>query len=217
MSSNDLTCVYYTNNKEDPRFEENIRQTLLETIGDLPLISVSQKPIDFGKNICVGDVGSSSYNAWRQYQIGAMEAKTRFVCTAEADFLHPREYFEFVPNADDTCYIAMPLYVIFTSPRLCNRYYPKPNGSEGSMIVGRDYILGMMDRMLPKDMPWSTDPDRKVYLLSHGTHEKFHLSVPLVTFKTDRNMHRKTPIVRSRRIGTLPYWGKSRDLVRKYS
>ncbi len=214
--ANDLSVIYYTNNREDPAFEGRIRQTLLETAGDLPLISVSQKPIDFGKNICVGDVGSSSYNAWRQYQIGAMEAKTRFVCTAEADFLHPREYFEFVPNADDTCYIAVPLYVVFTYYRLSNRYYPKPNGSEGSMIVGRDYILGMMDRMFSKDVTWSTDPDRKVYLLAHGAHEKFRMSIPVVTFKTDRNMHRKTPIVRSRRVETLPYWGRSRDLVRKY-
>ena len=107
----DLTVIYYTNNLEKPEFEGRIQKTLKESTDSLgvPIISVSQKPIDFGKNICVGGVGASSQNAFRQLQIGAMEAKTRFVCPAEADFLHPREYFEFVPPSDRTAWVAIPV------------------------------------------------------------------------------------------------------------
>ena len=110
----DLTVIYYTNNLEKPEFEGRIQRTLKETTDflEIPIISVSQKPIDFGKNICVGEVGASSQNAFRRLQLGAIEAKTRFVCPAEADFLHPREYFEFVPPSDRTAWVAIPVWVL---------------------------------------------------------------------------------------------------------
>lgn len=50
------TVVYYTSNKEHEYFENKVKKRLLKTIGDIPLISVSQKPMKgFGKNICVGE------------------------------------------------------------------------------------------------------------------------------------------------------------------
>ena len=94
----DLTVIYYTSNKEKELFESRIRESILDMIGDIPLISVSQKPIDFGKNICVGDVGVCGHNLFRQFQIGAKAAKTKYVCNVEADALYPKEYFEFTPE-----------------------------------------------------------------------------------------------------------------------
>jgi len=78
----DLTVLYYTSNREKPEFEEIIRRKIGETIGDTPIITVSQKPVTpFGlypiknhKNIVVGDVGLSDYNIYRQMQIGCLEA-----------------------------------------------------------------------------------------------------------------------------------------------
>ena len=81
------TILYYTSNRENEEFEEKIRQNILENCGDLPIISISQKPIDFGKNICVGDVGHSYLNEWRQILIGAKKARTKHVILCEADFL----------------------------------------------------------------------------------------------------------------------------------
>ena len=65
----DLTVIYYTSNWLDthnPYFLENTKKQLLRAIGDLPLISVSQKPIVFGQNICVGETGRSHLNLYRQ-------------------------------------------------------------------------------------------------------------------------------------------------------
>ncbi len=100
----DLTIIYYTSNKEKPDFEEKVRAELLRVCGDLPIISVSQKPIDFGKNICVGNVGASGFNMFRQVLIGCREAKTLFVISAEADCLYPPEYFKFIPERENICY-----------------------------------------------------------------------------------------------------------------
>ena len=56
------SVIYYTANTEKEPLAGNVRKRLLSVIEDLPLISVSQKPMDFGTNICVGDVGVNEYN-----------------------------------------------------------------------------------------------------------------------------------------------------------
>src|SRR4030042_1521512 len=107
-----LTILYYTSNREKPYFEKRIQGNLLKVCGDVPIISISQKPIDLGTNICVGDVGASGFNMFRQVQIGCEHAKTKFVISAEADCLYPPDYFQFVPERDDRCYRNSHLYVM---------------------------------------------------------------------------------------------------------
>ena len=91
-----LTIVYYTSNyleDKNPYFLSNTKKQLLEAAGDLPIVSVSQKPISLGTNICVGDIGRSHLNIYRQILIGAKEAKTEFVAMAEDDILYSFEHF----------------------------------------------------------------------------------------------------------------------------
>jgi len=187
------------------------------------LISVSQKPIDFGHNICVGDVGISGNNTWRQFQIGVEAAKTRYVCPAEADYLHPVEYFDFKPPTDDSFYIAQPLWVLFCQKGKSYVFAPKPEGSEAAMVVSRDFILKMLDKMFNgrrynKEDFWMAKDVRQnlPYLYKQGKCEYFNMSAPLITFKTDENMHRRTRTVYSKRVAELPYWGSAKRLIRKY-
>lgn len=215
----DLTVVYYTCNREAEAFERRIQQTLLNTIGSTPLISVSQKPIDLGQNICVGEVGPSYQNAFRQLLIGAEAAMTRFVCPAEADFLHPAEYFEFIPPRDDTFYPAHPIYVLFAQ-RGKGRYFAlKHRGSEAVMVVGRRFLIDRLHEMLDWAGTWSAPfqpGDGMTYLFHLGPRVPFQMSIPAVTFKTDQNMHRKTPHQFNGKIRSLPYWGYAADLINTY-
>src|SRR6266404_6192987 len=109
---NEATVIYYTSNREKPDFEIRVRENLLKTCGNLPIISVSHKPIDLGKNICVGDVGVSGFNMFRQVQIACEAATTPFVISAEADCLYPPDYFKFVPPSLDVPYRDSNLYVM---------------------------------------------------------------------------------------------------------
>jgi len=218
---NDLTVVYYTSNREDPRFEGRIQRSLLHNTRGLPLISVSQKPMNFGNNICVGNVGVTGHNALRQMQIGAMEADTKFVCTAESDFIHPREFFKFRPESDDIFCMAMPLYVLFTTPGKGFKFCPKPHGSEGAMIVGREFLIEKMNEMFNGRDKWiKQDIARRrgslKYLYTHGKSMEFQLPIPVITFKTPNNMHRRTPHSDKQGVRELPYWGKAIDLIRRY-
>ena len=217
----DLSVIYYTSNREDPSFEEKIQQTLFETIGDLPLISVSQKPIDFGKNICVGDVGLSAQNAWRQFQIGAIEAKTRFVCSGEDDVLYAKDFFDFVPPREDMFYIAHPMYVLWNLRGKKRAFGLKQQGSESTVIVGRNYLINMIEEMLEGrgEGKWKKEPELHgsiPLLFKNANLEHFSTSVPSVTFKTDNDMHRRTFYKRGSITREILYWGNSIDLINRY-
>jgi hypothetical protein len=216
----DVTVVYYTANREAPTFARKIQQTLLETIEGLPLVSVSQQPIDFGTNICVGAVGASSQNAYRQLQIGALEAKTRFVCTAEADMLYPRSYFEFVPPQEDTGYLASPLWILFAQRGFGKVFCEKPRGSEAAMVVGRACLIDGIERILSGYGTWGmldANGDTFPYLMRTIPQKRFAVDAPVITIKTDQNMHRKTPHDPQSKVRSLAPWGEAHDLIRRYT
>lgn len=95
------TILYYTGNRKHPEFEARVRDTLVKNNPGLPIVSVSQKPLNLGKNICVGDVGASYLNVYRQMFIGAQAVDTEYIVFAEDDFLYPPEYFAFEPQGGD--------------------------------------------------------------------------------------------------------------------
>lgn len=187
----------------------------------LPIISVSQKPIDFGENICVGDVGTSATNCRRQLLIGAKAAKTDFICPAESDFLYPPEIFKFMPESKKRAYLFMPIYVFFVQRGKAKVFCPKPRVCEGTMMVGRKYIIEKLETILEGKDEWVSYPENDVnreipHLLHLCKQTKVFFDTASVTFKTDNNMHRKTPHSINGKTRQLPHWGTSKDLINKY-
>ena len=101
------TILYYSSGRENPDFEQRIIDSLLEVSGDLPIVSVTQQPLNLGKNICVGDVGASGFNLFRQILIGLKEVVTKYVISAEADSLYPKGYFDYIPERDDVTEVVL--------------------------------------------------------------------------------------------------------------
>ena len=95
----DLSIVYYTSNyleTKNPYFLENTKKQLLKAIGNLPMVIVSQKPTMFGENstnVCMGDIGRSHLNLYRQILEGCKAAKTKWVALAEDDILYSEQHF----------------------------------------------------------------------------------------------------------------------------
>jgi len=113
----DLTCLYYTSNfleTANPYFLSNTMKYLKLAIGNTPVVSISHKPMDFGENICVGDIGRSNKNIYTQILIGAKAAKTRYVAMAEDDVLYPPEHFQSRPSKDNILYYDMNKWSVFT-------------------------------------------------------------------------------------------------------
>lgn len=209
----DVTVVYYTSNTELPVFEANVQRAILRDCGSLPIISVSQKPIDFGYNVCVGDVGISAHNAWRQLQVGAIEAHTKFICTCEADSLHGPDYFHFEPELLDIFYVGSPLYVLFAQRGKSHVFYQKAP-QESSIFVGREYLIRRLDEILDSSL-WLKPEECKMSGVLAPLNQKviIDFGIPIITFKTDQNMHRKTPFSRASGTRELPYWGSSDQLI----
>ena len=91
------TVIYITNNKIDKKIGELCKKNILESAEGLRLISVSQEPMDFGENICVGKIGGTSLTINQQMMAGLKEVNTKYVAIAEHDCLYTKEHFSFVP------------------------------------------------------------------------------------------------------------------------
>jgi len=206
----DKTVIYFTSNREEPGFEGRIMRKLEQTAGDIPIVSVSQKPIELGTNICVGESEPSTRNALNQLLIGAKEAKTRFVCLAESDFIYPKEYFDFTPASENIGYLAAPVYVLFAQRGKARLFARKVGGCDSAMVVGRECLIDSLVKALSGEVVTFLD------LLKNMEHSRFLMTVPAVTFKTSQNMHRKTPFSRSSVCRELPGIGNSADLIKEY-
>jgi len=204
----DVTVIYYTSNRENPEFEKRIQQTLLEAVGDLPIISVSQKPIDFGKNICVGDIGASAENILVQLREGAMAVETKYTVQTEDDCLYHKSYFDFKPERDDTIYQPDSFYILW--PAKPAKFYWKKCG-DLSGFVNTKHLINVIDKVMSEPFDHLENAVREC-----TRRERFHNEIPIVSFKTANGLHYGSPIVKRRAKRELPYWGKSRDLVKRY-
>ena len=101
---NDLTLLYYTDNSLPEEFAEPIRSHLKEVAGNYPIISISQNPMDFGQNICVGNIGRSYRSILKQILVGAKATQTPYVALCEHDNLYPKEHFDLRPVKGDVVY-----------------------------------------------------------------------------------------------------------------
>lgn len=214
------SIIYCSSNKEDETFEQRIRENILEKSGGLPIISVTQKPIDFGKNICVGDdIGVSGFNFFRQWQIGLVEATTDFVISAEADTLYGEDYFQFRPPSLTKCYRNSNLYVM---PDHRSYFFHKPTGATHSQVVGREYFLNRLEELFEGAPLWS--PEEKNFpkerwgeadVFRPEEIEFYETENPVVQIKTHRSMRYHTESKRLP-IPILPYWGDGKILRPKF-
>ena len=212
-----MTILYYTSNREAPEFEKRIQDNLLKVSGGLPIISISQKPISLGTNICVGDVGTSGFNMFRQVQIGLREVKTDFVISAEADCMYPPDYFKFVPTKLDVAYRDSNLYVM---GRHRDYFYHKPEGATHAQVVGTQYYLERLNFLFQGAPNWSTEEKNfpKERNKQNDIFEKIEYwesENPVVQIKTKRSMRHYTHSERIP-IYNLSYWGDSKQFFKSY-
>lgn len=214
--NNKATIIYYTSNREDQGFEQRVRDNILKVSGGLPIISISHLPIDFGKNICVGDVGTSGFNMFRQVQIGLLEAKTEFVISAEADCLYPPDYFSFIPPRNDVAYRNSNLYVM---PDKRAFFFHKKEGATHSQVVGREFYLETLNKLFKNAPQWSVEEknfpkERFRQEDVFGKIEYWSTENPVFQIKTHKGMRYYTHSDRTP-IESLPYWGNGKK-VRDY-
>ena len=206
----DKTIVYITSNGDYPVLEYEVRETI-RAHSALPIVSVSQQPLDFGDNICVGDIGRSRHNIWKQLRLGAERAQSRFIVVCEADFLYPPEFFAFTPDKDDTYYYPRQGYILWRR----NRSFFRKRLDQLSGIVNRKHFLSLLDLIEAEDVNIEGREFNFVMFMRRITLQEQYDAGPVVTMKTDRQMHSKSPYLRSR-TRELPIWGTTTETWDKY-
>jgi hypothetical protein len=217
-----LTLIYYTANKISDHFANQVRYHLwrVSSRKEIPIISVSHLPTAFGENICVGEIGSSSWNIYYQILLGAKAAKTKYVAMAEDDSLYTFEHFSYRPEDDEFAYN--------TNRWNVNKkqfYHRRNRPGMCECICNRELLIDTLETRIKK---YPREEYAHIKKIKHygepGRYEEelglppvkrkhFQTEIPVLTFN-----HRpsyggvraplKTDIVKQE----LPYWGKSIDL-----
>ena len=227
----DLTIIYYTANKVTDYFYNNTKAQLLKAAGNIPIISVTQKPVGFGQNIVVGDIGQSVPNIYRQVLIGAKAAKTEFVAMAEDDTLYCKEHFNYnnrTPSKHRFLYNMnrWNLYTWSQPPIFSRKYRMVLN----ALIAPRELLIEALEERFakyPKDemipLKYFAEPGR--YETGLGVTiretEKWYSDPPIVVFSHPEALNfiqqgeRKN--LGDERLYSLPYWGTAEEVLRNYT
>jgi hypothetical protein len=145
----ELTIIYYTDGSVKDSIGNLVREYIKKA--DLPIISVSQKPCDFGENVCVGDIGRSYLSIQKQVLAGAKAAKTKCVALAEHDTLYPDGYFDWIPQNDRVFYYnENRVFVVAKKGPQYGLYIPykdsHPNADQ--LICNRDLLINATERRI---------------------------------------------------------------------
>ena len=207
-----VTALHYTSSQEDENFTRLIWENNVELLGDLPLITVSQKPLpESDWNICVGEHLNCYFNMARQIQIGLREITTPFTLIMEGDFLYPPEYFTFKPPELHN-YAYDNVWVLFDR-HPPNRFHFKGKSS-GAAIIPTQLWLARVNALLAGKSDWWTSPaDDFKYgdIFPKYTAGYTWTGQAAITFKTKHNVKKSTQtegVAKS----SLPYWGNAQAM-----
>lgn len=147
------TIIYLTDNSLDESIAEKCREVLVREAGDYPIISVSQKPIELGTNICVGEIGRSWLSLYKQQLEGLHAATTDFVAIAEHDCMYTNEHFSWVPPRGDTFYYNVNCWLVQwggNHPELNGMYsmWRKNRHALSQLIGSRTLLMSSIEERL---------------------------------------------------------------------
>lgn len=96
----DTTALFLTVNKVPEKWAAFHREKLLEAIGDIPLITISRKPMDLPGQHLIQDGEQSHHNMFVQMLRGLKLATTDYVTMVEDDILYGEDHFKLRPPLD---------------------------------------------------------------------------------------------------------------------
>jgi hypothetical protein len=155
-----LTILYYTDSQLSEPMASIARRWLLKAAAGQPIISISQKPLDFGQNVCVGEIGRSHLSLYRQILAGAQAATTDVVALAEHDCFYTPEHFAWRPPDLETFYYNLSCWFVNWKPDHAERgRYSSPWGirhATSQLICGRELLIrNLTERIAFLEQGWA--------------------------------------------------------------
>lgn len=220
----DLTVLYYTANSLKEPFATKVRDILWKAKGEHSLISISQKPMDYGENIVV-NFPRAYISIYKQILVGAKAAKTKFVAMAEDDCLYSKEHFDLRPKVDEFGYDKARWSIYsWSNPPV---YSYKDRISNSTMIAPRELLIEALEERFAKFPDESKIPNQ--YFSEPGKYEKylgvairkinlFTAKIPCVVFSHPEAVGYDY-LGNRKRLGEIqaydiPYWGRAEDMIK---
>lgn len=189
----------------------------------------------FGTNICVGDIGRSHLNIYRQILIGTKAATTKYVAMAEDDILYSYEHFHYhLPQRDRFAY-DMNKWSIFTWSKPPVFSFRTKRKVVNNLIAKRDMLIDAMEERFRRFDELLTQGKKEEEIISYwgdpGRYEanlgvkireteEFYSDMPSIVFSHPEAFGYLSRGTR-KRLGDLkaielPYWGRAEDILKLY-
>lgn len=128
--------VYYTDNRLNECISRAVQRQLLK-MDNLDLVSVSLKPMDFGRNICL-DLERGILTMFKQILAGLEASTTEVVFLCEHDVLYHPTHFDFTPPRKDVYYYNENVFKVDISTGRALFYFVKQTSG---LCAYRDVLL----------------------------------------------------------------------------
>jgi hypothetical protein len=222
----DVTGMFITLNRTPKKWADYHMAVLKEAIGDMPIISVSRLPMDFGINLL--DTDKPSYaNIYRQMLRAAKVAETKYVAMIEDDCLYSKNHFvRFRPKDDEFAYNRNRWSVFsWGEPQ----YSLRQRISNCSLIAPRELLIEALTERFdkyngnpPEDKMGECGRNKLEDALGITRRKQVdffsnisivQLSHPLGTEKRQQEQWKSHAEIRA---FDIPYWGRAETIVNKY-
>lgn len=225
----DLTILFITLNKTPLAWQEFQLEHLIKAIGDIDVISVSAKPMNFGINLI--DYEKPCYsNIYLQMLRAARLATTKYVAMAEDDVLYSQEHFkEFRPEDNEFAYNRS-RWSVFAWEGKDAIYCLRNRISNCSLIAPRELLIEALEERF-KRYEGQVIPEGVM-----GEVGRVKLEKQMgITQRNQRDWWSTCPIIQlNHKAGSdgrqteqwkshgqlkaidIPYWGKASDIAERY-
>lgn len=215
-----------------------VRDYLTKATNGYKIISVSQKPIGLGQNVCVGEIGRSHLSMFRQLLVGAEKAETKYIALAEHDCLYTPEHFSWIPPEKDVFYYNVNHWFVQWNNKLEGQYSHFRRKAMSQLVCGRKaFIEAVKDKIwmlengaiIRKGQPGACEPgvcdNRKAFIAAVAKMkdlgkdskkwkaEAFRTELPNIDIRHGGNFSGNR---RARqRTYSIPYWGSFHKVMGK--
>jgi hypothetical protein len=140
--------LYYTDSQLHTSLANAVRRNLQRVAGSIPIISVSQEPLDFGQNVCLGEKPRSPQSMYEQILAGAKAApEGAMIYLCEHDVFYHGSHFATVPGNGGQFYFNQNRVYWHVSQET---FLPGPKGSRAFSqgVVGRECLIQHCEQAL---------------------------------------------------------------------
>lgn len=214
----DKGIVYYTDNILKESFAKIIRERLKLSAGDIPIVWVSQKPIDEKNNI-VMHLRRSHESRTRQILEGLKQIETDMVFFAEHDVIYHPSHFDFAPPRDDIFYYNQNKWWLREGDgaAVC----AENTTSLSQLVAYRKLLLQWYNRrvayyVMEVNTDCGNEPGKhKSSLFLENGKETFRSEWPNVDIRHKYN-YTKSDKFRNGYEDSIPFWGKTQGRYKEF-